>query len=128
VRQLPGTPLEYACGVDIAIAWQRAARADLPEAAWRLASVDLPVLPVDDAKRPMTRHGYRDARHEHPDRVARWIERVQPYGIAIATGARSNRCGLLVVDLDRHDRGPHGLANWDRHPNVVAGKSRTWRR
>lgn len=70
------------------------------ESAQALADAHIPVFPcVPGAKRPLTRHGFRDATTDLAQ-VIRWWERQPDANVAIPTGRAS---GWDVVDVDVHD-------------------------
>ena len=69
----------------------------LPDAAWSLASVGVPVFPcVPGEKRPLTRRGFHDATTDL-DQVSEWWDRWPSANLAIPTGLAS---GIEVVDID----------------------------
>jgi uncharacterized protein (DUF927 family) len=78
----------------------------LPEAAQWYVALGWPVFPVDIDKRPLTKHGYRDATTVR-ERLRVMFENPRAEGIAVATGEAS---GLLVIDRDRK-HGVDGIAN-----------------
>lgn len=74
----------------------------LAEAAAAYASTGLAVFPaVPDAKRPMTRHGFRDASSD-PATVAAWWRRWPNANIGLPT---SQPNGFDVLDIDVHPSG-----------------------
>lgn len=75
---------------------------DAASAALALAGAGYAVLPVALDKRPMTAHGFKDARRD-PAEVARMFSTTRAPLVAVATGAASN---VAVLDLD----GAEGLA------------------
>lgn len=68
------------------------------QAAVELAHVGVPVFPVGEDKRPLTRHGFRDAVTDRQP-IERWWQRFPQAGLAIPTGLPS---GVVVVDVDVH--------------------------
>jgi len=77
-----------------------AAASDVLAAALRLAAGGRPVFPCDPAsKRPLTRHGFKDASTD-PAQVRRWFDRQSAPMIGLVTGQVS---GLVVVDADEPD-------------------------
>jgi len=68
------------------------------QAAVELAKVRVPVFPVGEDKRPLTRHGFHDSSTDLAQ-VERWWQRFPQAGLAIPTGMPS---GVVVVDVDVH--------------------------
>jgi hypothetical protein len=67
------------------------------EAALRLArDYRLPVFPCGDDKKPLTKHGFKDATTDE-SQIRRWWTRYPRALVAVPTGATS---GLLVIDVD----------------------------
>jgi hypothetical protein len=77
---------------------------------------DYPVFPCDGvSKRPLTKHGFKEASRE-PSRVARWWRRYPEALIGVPTGSAS---GLVVIDVD-----PEGV-DWYREHRERLGVHRT---
>lgn len=82
-----------------------------------LAGRGLFVFPlVRDEKRPLTRHGFKEASRD-PYQLERWWTEGSTHNAGIATGRSS---GVVVVDLD----GERGIASFARY--VLAGLPPTW--
>lgn len=82
----------------------------LPEAAAQFAAAGVAVFPcVPGGKRPLTSHGFRDARADL-GRVRRWWVRWPEANVGLPTGMAS---GLDVVDIDVHG-GVSGFAGFER--------------
>lgn len=78
------------------------------DAALAYVSVGWPVFPLGRGRKtPATRNGLHDATLD-AEQVHRWWTENPDANIGIATGA----AGLVVVDVDAHDDGPDGFANW----------------
>lgn len=70
------------------------------EAAMAYATAGVPVFPVAaDVKRPLTKHGFRDATTDHRQ-VEEWWSLMPSSNVGIPTGATS---GVVVVDVDVHE-------------------------
>lgn len=85
--------------------------------AEELAGRGLFVFPlVAGQKRPLTRHGFKEASRD-PYQLERWWSEASVHNAGIVTGRLS---GVVVVDLD----GVRGIASFARY--VVAGLPPTW--
>lgn len=71
--------------------------------ALRLAAAGLSVFPTDDRKRPLGK--WTQESTDNPKIICRW-----PKFSLVAIDLR--KCGLLVIDADRHG-GPDGVAAWE---------------
>ena len=91
----------------------------LTAAAQDLANAGVPVFPCQiGGKRPLTRHGFRDA-STNAVQVSAWWRRYPEANIGVPTGAVS---GVAVVDVDVHDavNGYDALAEAD-HAGLLKG-------
>lgn len=87
-------------------------------AALDYAARDWPVVPiVPGGKRPLTRHGLKDATTD-PDTIAEWWDRWPTANVAIATGAP----GPTVIDCD----GPIGRYQWSRYVDQIGWQTSPW--
>ena len=78
-----------------------------------------PVFPcARGGKHPATGRGFHDATLDS-EQVHQWWTDTPAANIGIATGA----AGLVVVDVDAHDDGPDGWANWCA---LVAAHADAW--
>lgn len=83
----------------------------LPEAARHYATLGVPVFPcVPGEKRPLVRHGFKDASAD-PAQVEAWWRRWPEANIGIPTGPVS---GFEVVDVDVKGDLPRGPDSWLR--------------
>jgi hypothetical protein len=83
---------------------------DLATAAGRFSAAGIPVFPcVPSGKQPLTPHGFHDATAD-PTQVREWWRRTPDANIGLPTGAIS---GVVVVDVDVHDRG-NGFEAFER--------------
>lgn len=78
---------------------------DQAKAAISLALAGIPVFPCDNAKKPLCRHGFKDATTD-PEQVRVWWEQY-PYAVpGVPTGETS---GIFALDVDRKN-GKDGFA------------------
>jgi hypothetical protein len=76
------------------------ARSTPREAAIAYATAGVPVFPIAaDGKRPLTKHGFRDATTDRRQ-VEEWWSPMPSSNVGIPTGATS---GVVVVDVDVHE-------------------------
>ena len=79
------------------------------EAALTYASWGWYVLPLlQDAKRPASEHGVKDATTD-PEQITRWWAQNPNYNIGIAAGEKSR---ILVFDIDPRNGGDDSWAQW----------------
>ncbi len=89
------------------------------DAALAYVGAGWPVFPcARGGKVPATGRGFHDATLD-PERIAAWWTATPAANIGIATGG----AGLVVVDVDAHDDGPDGWANWCA---LVAAHADAW--
>lgn len=89
------------------------------DTALRLARGGIPVFPCDDNKRPLTRHGFKDATIDEAQ-ILRWWELFPEALIGVPTGSISR---MLVIDID-----PGGIDFWLQHEDLDIGRRHNTRR
>lgn len=91
-------------------------------AALEYARRGLPVFPCSIQKKPLTKHGFKDATTDEQT-IQQWWSKAPKSSIGIATGSPS---GLLVVDVDLPD-GPDSLSKLEEEhrPLPVTLEQRT---
>ncbi len=94
-------------------------KASLVEHALKIAAQGIPVFPCNtDNKRPLTKHGFKDATTD-PEQIRKWWGAWPHVLIGMPTGAASGR---LVIDLDRKPGHADGVIEW---PKLLAEHDET---
>jgi hypothetical protein len=105
---------------------------DLLDAALDWAEAGIPVFPTGEDKRPLTRHGHKDASTD-PDTIAEMFAEAgaRAHGIG---GRMGKAAGLLAIDADTYKPGEAGASaraaefGYNTTPFVVGTHAMPFRR